>query len=198
MKSTMMFLIAVAGASALYAQNPLSAELKQQYNGAKRDITNAADRMPDADYSFKPAAGNTRTFGQIIGHTADIQLAVCAGAKGEQKRGNAEQTKTSKADLVAALKESFEVSGKLRALRDKFAELHAKHVEALRNDMPILARELSNDALATLAEYSKIVPKAIGYTDVGNFGSYNAGVQNVLIEMPEYHYDPGEIYAGKP
>ncbi len=86
MKSTMMFLIAVAGASALYAQNPLSAELKQQYNGAKRDITNA----------------------QIIGHTADIQLAVCAGAKGEQKRGNAEQTKTSKADLVAALKESFD------------------------------------------------------------------------------------------
>ena len=81
MKSTMMFLIALAGASAVYAQNPLSAELKQQYNGAKRDITNAADRMPDADYSFKPAAGNTRTFAQIIGHIADIQLAVCAGAK---------------------------------------------------------------------------------------------------------------------
>src|SRR6202035_2157825 len=108
MKSTMMFLIALAGASAVYAQNPLSAELKQQYNGAKRDITNAADRMPDADYSFKPAAGNTRTFAQIIGHIFDIQLAVCAGAKGEQKRGNAEQTKTSKADLVAALKESFD------------------------------------------------------------------------------------------
>ena len=108
MKSTIIVLVALAGASALYAQNPLSAELKQQYNGAKRDITNSASRMPEADYSFKPAAGNTRTFGQLIGHIADIQLAVCAGAKGEQKRGNAEQTKTSKADLVAALKESFD------------------------------------------------------------------------------------------
>src|ERR1700686_4025289 len=119
MKSTMMFLIAVAGASAMYAQNPLSAELKQQYGGAKRDITNAADRMPDADYTFKPAAGNTRTFGQIIGHIADVQLAVCAGAKGEQKRGSAEQTKTSKADLVAALKESFDYcDGVYNALTD--------------------------------------------------------------------------------
>ena len=108
MKSTRMFLVALAGTSAMYAQNPLSAELKQQYNGSKGDITKSADRMPEADYSFKPAAGNTRTFGQIIGHIADIQLAVCAGAKGEQKRGTAEQTKTSKADLTAALKESFD------------------------------------------------------------------------------------------
>ena len=108
MKSTTMFLAALAAASAMYAQNPLSTELKQQYDGAKRDITNSAERMPDADYGFKPAAGNTRTFGQIIGHIADIQLIVCAGAKGEQKRGNAEQTKSSKADLVAALKESFD------------------------------------------------------------------------------------------
>src|SRR5579863_1886596 len=99
MKSTMMFLVALAAAPALYAQNPLSAELKQQYNGAKRDITNSAERMPEADYSFKPAAGNTRTFGQLIGHIADIQLALCGAAKGEQKHGDAETSKTSKADL---------------------------------------------------------------------------------------------------
>ena len=108
MKSTWMLLTALAAASAVYAQNPLSTELKGQYNGLKRDISNSADRMPDADYGFKPAATNTRTFGQLIGHIADIQTAVCAGAKGEQKRGNAESTKTSKADLVAALKESFD------------------------------------------------------------------------------------------
>ena len=37
-----------------------------------------------------------------------MQLALCSAAKGEQKRGNAERTKTSKADLVAAINESFE------------------------------------------------------------------------------------------
>jgi uncharacterized damage-inducible protein DinB len=115
----MILLVALAGASAMYAQNPLSTELKGDYNGTKRDITNAADRMPDADYSFKPAEGNTRTFAQIIGHIADVQLALCSMAKGEQKRGDAEKSKTSKADLVAALKESFDYcDGVYNALTD--------------------------------------------------------------------------------
>jgi hypothetical protein len=119
MKSTMTFLMALATASALSAQNQLSTELRSDYNGTKRDITNAADRMSDVDYSYKPAEGNTRTFGQIIGHIADVQMALCAMAKGEQKRGNAEQTKTSKAELVGALKESFDYcDGVYNALTD--------------------------------------------------------------------------------
>jgi len=108
MKSAMMFPTVVAGASVLYAQNPLSTELKQQYTGSEANIIKSAERMSEADYSFKPAEGNTRTFGQIIGHIADVQLALCPAAKGEQKRGDAKQTKTSKADLVTALKESSE------------------------------------------------------------------------------------------
>ena len=119
MKPTLMFLMTIAGAPAVYAQNPLSTELRGDYNGIKRDITNTADRMSDADYDYKPAEGNTRTFGQIIGHIADVQLALCAMAKGEQKRGSAEQTKTSKVDLVAALKESFDYcDGVYNALTD--------------------------------------------------------------------------------
>lgn len=109
MKSVTVFLVALGSALALCAQdNPLSAELKAQYNSSKANITKAADRMADADFGFKPAAGNTRTFAQIIGHIADVQLALCSAAKGEQKSGTAERTKTSKTDLVAALKESFD------------------------------------------------------------------------------------------
>ena len=107
MKSVTIF-AALLAASVMYAQNPLSSEMKAQYDVSKDVITKAADRMPDADYSFKPAEGNTRTFGQIIGHIADVQLALCSAAKGERKQGNAERTKTSKADLIAALKESFD------------------------------------------------------------------------------------------
>jgi len=108
MKSKTITLAVFAGAAALYGQNPLTTELKMQYAESKGAITKSAERMGDADYGFKPAASNTRTFGQVIGHIADVQLAICGAAKGEQKRGEAERTKTSKADLVAALKESFD------------------------------------------------------------------------------------------
>lgn len=109
MKIITITLITLASAFVLLAQeNPLSSELKAQYASSKKNITEAAEHMPDADYSFKPTEGNTRTFGQIIGHIADVQLVICGAVKGEQKRGDAERTKTSKADLVAALNESFQ------------------------------------------------------------------------------------------
>ncbi len=108
MKSTMIVLALVAGAAAAYGQNPLTSELKAAYNDAKGNITKSADRMADADYAFKPAGNPPRTFAQVIGHIADVQMAICGMVKGEQKMGNVERTKTSKADLVAALKESFD------------------------------------------------------------------------------------------
>jgi uncharacterized damage-inducible protein DinB len=102
-----MFLGALAGAAGLYAQgNPLSTEVKANYNNAKTNLMKAADKMPESDYDFK-ATPDVRTYGQLIGHVADTQQAICGAAKGEQKRGDAGQ-KTSKADLVAALKESFD------------------------------------------------------------------------------------------
>jgi hypothetical protein len=101
-----IFVAVLLPASALQAQNPLSTELKADYNGVKADLTKAADRVPEADYNFKPE-GEQRTFGQLIGHTADVQLALCGAVKGEQKRGEG-GSKTSKADLVAVLKESFD------------------------------------------------------------------------------------------
>ena len=63
--------------------------------------------MAEADYSFK-ASPMERTYGAIVGHIADVQFALCGNAKGEEKKSDAEKTKTTKADLVAALKESFD------------------------------------------------------------------------------------------
>jgi uncharacterized damage-inducible protein DinB len=104
--SSMMFLAALAGAG-LYAQgNPFSTEVKANYNSIKTNLMKSADKVSEADYDFK-ATPDVRSYGQLIGHVADTQLAICGAAKGEQKRGDAGQ-KTSKADLVAALKESFD------------------------------------------------------------------------------------------
>jgi uncharacterized damage-inducible protein DinB len=104
---TLTLLGALAGAAALSAQNPLSSDLKNSYNGIKGTLIKAADEMPDADYSFK-ASPMERTYGAIVGHIADVQFGLCGNAKGEQKKSEAETTKTTKADLVAVLKESFD------------------------------------------------------------------------------------------
>jgi uncharacterized damage-inducible protein DinB len=105
--STLTLMGALLGVAALNAQNPLSADTKNFYNGIKGTLTKAADEMSEADYSFK-ASPPERTYGAIVGHIADVQLALCGNANGEQKMGDAEKTKTTKADLVAALKASFD------------------------------------------------------------------------------------------
>jgi len=105
--STLTLMGALLGAAALNAQNPLSTDTKNFYNGIKGTLTKAADEMSEADYSFK-ASPMERTYGAIVGHIADVQLALCSHAKGEDKMGDAEKTKTAKADLVAALKASFD------------------------------------------------------------------------------------------
>jgi hypothetical protein len=98
---------ALLSAAALNAQNPLSTDTKNFYNGIKGTLTKAADEMPEANYSFK-ASPMERTYGAIIGHIADVQFALCGNANGEDKKSDAEKSKTTKADLVAALKESFD------------------------------------------------------------------------------------------
>lgn len=108
MKTATFFIAVALGAGSLFAQNPLTTELKQQYAASKMNIMKSAERMPDADYGFKPVASNTRTFGQLVAHVADVQMAICGAVKGEQKMGDAEKMKTAKADIVAALNASFE------------------------------------------------------------------------------------------
>ncbi len=93
---------------ALAQDNPLSGAIKAEYGIAKGLILRSADKVPEDLYAFKPT-GDVRSFGQIVGHVADAQYLFCSTATGEKSpaTGSIEKTKTSKADLVAALKEAF-------------------------------------------------------------------------------------------
>ncbi|HEX3371649.1 MAG TPA: DinB family protein [Candidatus Acidoferrales bacterium] len=99
---TVAMMLSAAGAA--QAQNPLSAELKRFYEGSKMNLMRSAEQVPEADYSFKPAP-TVRTFGEEVAHAAEFQMVFCAGAKGESPT-NPAAGKTSKADLIAALKAS--------------------------------------------------------------------------------------------
>jgi hypothetical protein len=81
---------ALAGASPLTAQgaDPFSAEIKQMYDHVKNNLTRMADKMPEADFSFKPTP-ETRSFGQIIAHLADSQARICSAVNGAPKSLNA-------------------------------------------------------------------------------------------------------------
>ena len=106
--SARMFTLLFAAACALNAQNanPLSAEAKRAYTVVKNYLLESAGKMPEENYGFKPAP-RVRTFGQILGHVAEEQYFFCGAAKGEEKAADVEKTKTSKADLLLALKDSF-------------------------------------------------------------------------------------------
>jgi uncharacterized damage-inducible protein DinB len=76
--------------------------------GAKRNIVESADQMPEANYSFKPV-DTVRTFGQILAHVADSNYFYCARSKGEAPPvpdGTLEKSATTKAAIVKALGES--------------------------------------------------------------------------------------------
>lgn len=94
-------------ASSLFAQDPLSADTKGMYESVRNNILKAADKMPEENYAYKPVP-EVRSFGQLVGHIADAQYLFCSAVKGDKPSppGN-EKTKTSKADLVAGLKEGF-------------------------------------------------------------------------------------------
>src|ERR1700744_1445265 len=85
----------------------MSADLNQKYNAIKSNITKAADAMPEDGYSLQPSK-EERNFGAWVAHVADSQAGACSGIAGERKNIGA-ASKTSKADLVAALKESFDL-----------------------------------------------------------------------------------------
>jgi uncharacterized damage-inducible protein DinB len=105
---------AMAQSNAPAAQTPpapqtftLASSMLRGYQAAQRNLLEAAEKMPEAEYAFKPT-GEIRPFGQIVAHIALSQLSGCAGAKGEKspRAGEKEEAPRNKADLVALLKES--------------------------------------------------------------------------------------------
>jgi uncharacterized damage-inducible protein DinB len=87
--------------------NPATTGLSMPWARVKDISVRAAEKMPEADYAFRPVA-DVRTFGQLVGHMADSNVMMCSLALGEKADpGTVEKTLTAKADLVAALKASI-------------------------------------------------------------------------------------------
>jgi uncharacterized damage-inducible protein DinB len=101
----------VAAAQGPPPQGPVGTALALQrnYQQLKNNLTASAEKMPEADYFFKPT-GDIRGYGQLWAHVADAQFNQCSGAKGvaSPRQGQPSlEALTTKAEVQKALTDSF-------------------------------------------------------------------------------------------
>ena len=109
--SGILFMAVAAGAQQPAGQKVgLATTLQRAYAAIKTNLTQSAEKMPEADYNSKPSTmPEVRTFGKLFGHVANAQFGSCAAAKGvpNPNQGNDLETKTTRAEFVKALADSF-------------------------------------------------------------------------------------------
>ncbi len=106
MKTYAVMALALAGTLAAQT-NVVVTETKTNYTNISTNLLKGAEKMPESAYSFRPVP-EERTFGELVGHIADAQTRICSSATGTTKAADSSKL-TAKADLVAALKASFDL-----------------------------------------------------------------------------------------
>jgi uncharacterized damage-inducible protein DinB len=86
----------------------LAEGLKRAWTGVKTNVMESAEKVSEADYSFKPTP-KVRSFGEVVGHIADGNMSYCGAAKGAQPASADAEKLTGKAALVKALTDSLAV-----------------------------------------------------------------------------------------
>jgi uncharacterized damage-inducible protein DinB len=157
-------------ATAAFAQAPAAADpgnltrfgraIKARYDTIKRDIVDAAEAMPESEYSFR-ATPQVRTFAEIIGHIADSQNFFCGvAAGGNPEYGDAiEKSGGAKAALVLALKTSMATCDDAYARTDAanaLALVPAGKGDALRGMMLLDNVSHDNEHYGNIVTYMRL------------------------------------------
>jgi hypothetical protein len=104
--------------------DPITQSIRQAWDGAKANVQQSAELMPEPDYSFKPV-DTVRTFGQILAHVAGANYVFCSAARAEKSpfsEDHFEKTAKTKADIVKAVNDSLAYcDAAFKALTDRTA-----------------------------------------------------------------------------
>ncbi len=93
--------------------DPLSEGSRKMYASMKSNVLKSAEEMPESDYGYKPV-DTVRSFGQLVAHIADGQYEFCSAiSPDKEKMPDVEKTKTTKAEIIEALKTSFSYCDKV-------------------------------------------------------------------------------------
>lgn len=137
-----IFVCAAACAMGLLAQDPdwksLSGAARTIQNAVRSNIVKSAEKMPEDQYGFKPTP-EIRSYGQLIGRLADANNAFCSASLGVANPSpGIEKSKSSKADLVAALKAAIQLCDKAYDISDAQATEMVKFRNGERNRLSLL------------------------------------------------------------
>jgi uncharacterized damage-inducible protein DinB len=134
-----------ASAQSEAAQGETVAGVKWIYDSVKSYLTRSAEQMAEEDYAFRPTP-EVRTFGQQLGHIINSHYNYCSTVLGEANpsRRDAEEI-TAKAELVAALRESFAYCDRAYAIPDARATEQISLYGAQRPRFAALAFNASHD-----------------------------------------------------
>jgi uncharacterized damage-inducible protein DinB len=118
------------------AANPLSSAIRSAYDNVKLNILETAEKVPEDDYSFKPTP-EVRTFAEVLNHIAGTQMHICSNVLGSTMSYAAPGANASKANVMAALKASFEECD--RAYDSITDATATQMVRSFRGEIPKLA-----------------------------------------------------------
>ena len=160
--------------SSTFAQTPaprrvgLVDYVKAGHAGVTRDLLAAAERMPEADYAFKPSTmREARTYAAVIAHAADGMFDACARAKEvANPHPDVEKTLTAKTPIVKALAESIALCNDVfSSLTDQTAQEYVRQgpaeVPRIAALMGLLAHNAEMYGISTVYLRAKnLVPPA--------------------------------------
>lgn len=124
------------------------------FDGIKGILLRSAEKMPEEKFNFRPTDA-VRTYGQILAHIADTQYYFGSLVLGEQNPApQIEKTKTTKADIIAALQEAFAYFDKAFASLNEGNALET--VKLFYGDNPKLG-VLTVNSLHSIEHYGNLV-----------------------------------------
>ena len=95
--------------------NGPASEVQLSYNRLKPNVLKAAEKMPPADYQYKPTP-EIRTYARIVNHITEAQFRTCATLNGGKFDATKVPSDTAdKAAVLAGLKASFDECDKAYA-----------------------------------------------------------------------------------
>ena len=168
MRTILLTALLSLSTSAALAQAPVTPpptpgvapEVNRSYTGLKGNILKSADKMPEDLYSYKPTP-DISTFARILTHVIEAQTASCGFVNGTAPTDfpKTPAETASKAEIVAALKASFDACDKAYAsVTDANATEILSAGRGKRSRIGLLWGNVShdNEQYAQLATYMRL------------------------------------------
>ena len=116
-RTQVLFLVMTAGTGARLglAADPITEQLQKSFDATRNQITLMAEAIPDDKYDYKPTP-DVRNFREILQHLVSENYSFIGTASGEKGKDPKEiNALKTKAEIIGALKESYEWGTKILA-----------------------------------------------------------------------------------